>query len=64
MRCGYNLRCEEEMYATGNYLMVKYEEVELSGLCLCSLGLLVTHCTFQADLKLLVAIIPLPPEAT
>lgn len=52
------------MYATGNYLMVKYEEVELSGLCLCGSGLLVTHCTFQADLKLLVAIIPLPPEAT
>lgn len=39
MRCGRNLRHEEEMHVTGNYLMVKHEEVELSALCFCGLGL-------------------------
>lgn len=27
------------MHVAGNYLMVKHEEVELSGLCFCGLGL-------------------------
>lgn len=46
------------MHVTGNYLMLKHEEVELSGLCFFGLGLLATHCTLQVVLKFLVAIMP------